>query len=61
MTANGGKGWEPIGIYHPHGPTAFTGFMGTFDGQGYEICDLFINRPDEDSVGLFKYVDDGVI
>jgi hypothetical protein len=60
-TANQGKGWEPIGIYHPHGPTAFTGFMGTFDGQGYEIRDLFINRPDEDSVGLFKYVDDGVI
>jgi len=60
-TANGGKGWEPIGIYHPHDPTAFTGFMGTFDGQGYEISDLFINRPDEDSVGLFKYVDGGVI
>jgi len=60
-TANGGKGWQPIGIYHPHGPTAFTGFMGTLDGQGYEIRDLFINRPDEDSVGIFKYVDDGVI
>jgi hypothetical protein len=56
-TANGGKGWEPIGIYHPHGPTTHTGFMGTLDGQGYEIRDLFINRPDEDSVGIFKYVD----
>jgi hypothetical protein len=61
-TANGGKGWQPIGIYHPHGPTAYTGFMGTFDGQGYEICDLYINRPNEDSsVGLFMDVDDGVI
>jgi hypothetical protein len=60
-TANGGKGWEPIGTYHPDGAVARTGFMGTFDGQGYEIRDLFINRPKEDDVGLFKYVDDGVI
>jgi hypothetical protein len=60
-TANEGKGWEPIGIYHPDEYTAFIGFMGTFDGQGYEISDLFINRPDEDDVGLFKYVDGGVI
>jgi hypothetical protein len=59
--ANGGKGWQPIGIYHPYGPTMFTGFMGTLDGQGYEIRDLFINRPDEDDVGVFKYVDDGFI
>jgi len=39
-TANGGKGWAPIGFM---GGTA--SFTGTFDGQGYEICDLFINRP----------------
>jgi hypothetical protein len=44
-TANGGKGWDPIGT-----------FTGTFDGQGYEIRDLFINRPGEDCVGLFGYV-----
>jgi hypothetical protein len=53
-TANEGKGWEPIGAYDPvwdvWGPTSF---RGTFDGQGYEIRDLFINRPDEDYVGLF--------
>ena len=55
-TANSGKGWEPIGNY--------TGgnFTGTFDGQGYEIKDLFIDRPDEDYVGLFGYVaESGVI
>ena len=52
-TANGGKGWQPIGFPTPHGPTAYVGFSGTFDGQGYEIHDLFINRPDEDWVGLF--------
>jgi hypothetical protein len=56
-TANAGKGWQPIGLFTPHGPTCCIGFAGTFDGQGYEIRDLFINRPDEDDVGLFKYVD----
>ena len=58
-TANGGKGWRPIRIYHPYGATAYTGFIGTFDGQGYEIRDLYINRPDEDVVGLFGLVDAG--
>jgi hypothetical protein len=53
-TANGGKGWEPIGIL-------YIGLRGTFDGQGYEIKDLFINRPDEDLVGLFGDVDRGAI
>jgi hypothetical protein len=48
-TANSGRGWEPIG-------TADDGFTGDFDGQGYEIRDLFINRPDEDYVGLFGHV-----
>jgi hypothetical protein len=47
-TANEGKGWEPI-----------AGFAGSFDGQGYEIVGLFINRPDEWEVGLFGYVDEG--
>jgi len=52
-TANGGKGWEPIGGYFSYI------FQGTFDGQGYEIRDLFINRPDELCVGLFSIVDEG--
>jgi hypothetical protein len=56
--ANEGRGWEPIGItlIQHHGLTTF---VGTFDGQGYEIRDLFINRPDEDAVGLFGYVGQG--
>jgi hypothetical protein len=54
-TANGGKGWQPIG-------TSGHLFTGTFDGQGYEIRDLFVNRPDEAGVGLFGLVDNkGVI
>ncbi|MBE0430605.1 MAG: hypothetical protein IBX67_02145 [Dehalococcoidia bacterium] len=58
--ANGGKGWEPIGTvatgvapmpwqwYYP--------FTGTLDGQGHEVRDLFIDRPDEPYVGLFGYM-----
>jgi hypothetical protein len=45
-TANGGYGWRPIG-------TSDYRFAGIFDGQGYEIRNLFIDRPSEDRVGLF--------
>jgi len=52
-TANRGKGWEPIG-------TALEPFAGNFDGQGYEIRDLFIDRHDKDkldwNIGLFGRV-----
>jgi uncharacterized repeat protein (TIGR02543 family) len=48
-TANGGTGWEPIGA-------SDDGFTGNFNGQGYEMRDLFLNRPDQDYVGLFAYV-----
>jgi hypothetical protein len=44
--ANGGKGWEPIGV----------AFDGSFNGQGHEIRDLFIYRPGGSLVGLFGYV-----
>ena len=57
--ANEGKGWAPIGIYQQD--VVLNAFNGTFDGQGYEIRDLFINRPDEDGVGLFLAVEGGVI
>jgi hypothetical protein len=52
VIANGGKGWEPIGTFDNR-------FTGTIDGQGYEIRDLFIERPDEGYVGLFSCVGDG--
>jgi hypothetical protein len=59
-SANGGKGWDPIGTFVPE--CRYGGFVGTFDGQGHEIYDLFINRPDEDLVGLFGCVyEDGMI
>ena len=54
-TANQGKGWEPVGTLL--GQAGLSSFMDTFDGQGYEIRDLFINRPDDETyVGLFGYV-----
>jgi len=52
LTADEGKGWQPIG-------SAAEPFTGHFDGQEYEIRDLFINRPEEDNVGFFGSVDEG--
>jgi len=50
---NGGLGFDPIGNYDgAHPEYAFT---GNFDGKGYTITDLFINRPTEDFIGLFGY------
>jgi hypothetical protein len=48
LEANGGSGWEPI-----------QGFTGSFNGQGHQIKDLWINRPTEDFVGLFGGVGEG--
>jgi hypothetical protein len=51
-TANGGKGWAPIGrVLDP--------FTWSFDGQGYKIRDLYINRPLENYVGLFGIIGEG--
>ena len=55
-TANGGKGWDPIG-----GEEFGNVFWGTFDGDGHKICDLFINRPSEKDVGLFGTVGQGLL
>jgi hypothetical protein len=47
---NGGQGFEPIG----NGAR----FSGGFDGRGYNITGLYINRPSTDNVGLFGHVGD---
>jgi len=51
-TANQRQGWKPIG-------TEDDLFVGTFDGQGYEIHDLFSNHTDEMDVGLLGVVGEG--
>jgi hypothetical protein len=49
---NGGyDGFDPIG----DSETSETNFTGTFDGLGHVITDLYINRPEENYVGLFGY------
>jgi hypothetical protein len=54
-TANEGKGWFPIGGIGAGGSP----FTGTFDGQGYEIRDLFIDLPGVGYVGLFSVLGEG--
>ena len=43
---NDGEGWQPIGDNS-------NSFQGYFDGQNYSIKNLYINRPDQDNIGLF--------
>jgi len=57
--ANGGKGWEPIGYRDYIPPYSYRPFTGSFDGQGYEIRDLVVERPAEAQVGLFGLVGAG--
>ena len=45
----GNGGWEPIG-------SLATPFTATFDGKGFEIRNLYINKLNQDYVGLFGYV-----
>ena len=47
---NEGKGFTPIGDDVVH-------FTGSYDGGGHEIDGLYINRSEEDYVGLFGYAD----
>ncbi len=51
--ANGGKGWEPVGdTENPFG--------GSFDGQGYTLSGLHINRSRSDAVGFFGAIEGSV-
>ena len=46
---DGGAGWMPIGYLTNQ-------FNGSFDGDGYAIYGLTINRPATDFVGLFGFI-----
>ncbi|MEQ3694826.1 MAG: GLUG motif-containing protein [Thalassolituus sp.] len=46
---NDGEGWQPIGDQS-------TAFNATFDGNGHQIRNLYIDRPSTNYVGLFGYV-----
>lgn len=45
-----GEGWQPIG------GDGDNKFQGSYDGNGYRIENLTINRPDTDFIGLFGFV-----
>jgi hypothetical protein len=47
-----GYGWRPIGF-----DTESGSFVGVFDGNGKSIYNLYINRPEDDYVGLFSIVE----
>ncbi len=51
---NGGMGFKPIG-------TKESPFVGSFNGAGYTISGLYINRPETDYAGLFGFVQQGTI
>jgi hypothetical protein len=46
------EGFHPIGTTH-------NSFKGNFNGNGYAISSLTVNRPDSDYVGLFGYIGQG--
>src|SRR5690606_27200782 len=54
---NNGAGFEPIG----RNTNASDRFRGSFDGRGYKITGLYINRGGENYVGLFGYADGATI
>ena len=49
-----GTGWNPIGN------SSANTFNATFDGNGYTISNLMINRSGTNFVGLFGYMGSGV-
>ena len=56
IDASPSRGWSGGAGFHPIEP-----FSGTFDGAGREISDLYINRPETDTIGLFsRLAEDGV-
>ena len=60
---NNGAGFKPIGSDADPDAVNYQGpaFTGTFDGQGYVITGLSINRPTENHIGLFGYIDGATI
>ena len=45
--------WNEGEGFYPIGPTIQNYFSGTYDGQGYTISNLFIDRPGSYYIGLF--------
>ena len=54
---NEGSGFSPIGYGFYESPEFWRPFMSHFDGGGYLITDLYINRPNTHGSALFGRVD----
>ncbi|MDR3253293.1 MAG: hypothetical protein LBT35_07015 [Tannerella sp.] len=48
------RGWMPIGSNSKH-------FTGNFDGGKFSISNLKIDRPEDDYIGLFGYIDSAAV
>jgi hypothetical protein len=53
-TWNSGSGFQPIG-------NSTTQFTGNFNGSSHNISNLYINRKNEDHIGLFGFTEDATI
>ncbi len=56
-----GRGWLPIGVYSEFPEPDYQPFRGRYDGMGYEIVGLYINRPATDQIGLFGSIEGAII
>ena len=56
-----GEGWEPIGYYESYNSANNKPFTAIFEGNGYTISNLMIDRPNTNRVGLFGYATEGTI
>lgn len=54
-TWNNGAGWDPIG------ESPIDCFLGIYNGNNYNISNLYINRPEESYCGLFASANQGSI
>ena len=43
-------------LHSPIGPSVGSKFKGVFDGQGYRIRNLIINRPSDNNIGFFGFL-----
>jgi len=52
---------DPESGFNPIDNTSAEVFTGNFDGNGHEISNLRINRPDQDNIGVFGVIGDGAV
>lgn len=63
QTWDEGKGWTSLFIEDEDefGDPIFFKFTGSYNGQGYKVNNLFIDRPDEVNVGFLGFIEGATI